>query len=144
MRRPAGPAHLAGARPATRNMGGRARCCPGPCGKALSAGPADYGAPGSGLACGRPEQMLAPAFRVCTEAWLPGADWPAPVDLPLLLLLPALPVVACCAGASTPAQSAPRVSVTVPAAPVCGAGSASVFCAAGVPLSSVSRVYAES
>ena len=40
------------------------------------------GAPGSGFAAGRPEQMLAPALRLCTAAWLvpvpvlPVAAWP--------------------------------------------------------------------
>src|ERR1035438_2823524 len=90
------------------------------------------GAPGLGFDCGRPEQMLAPAFRLRTVVWGPGL---APAALPPAAALPfpvPLPVPEwAAAGALTPAKSLPISSVTGPGRPVCGAGSASRSCGAG-------------
>ena len=83
--------------------------------------------------------MLAAALRLCT-LWPP-----VPPGAAVFLWLPAWPpLTAGCgaAGGLTPVKSLPRSSVTGPAAPCCGAGSASWFCAAGVGLSAVISVYA--
>jgi hypothetical protein len=75
--------------------------------------------------------MLAPALRLCTVGW-------PPVPAPPAGAWPAAGFGA--AGAFTPVKSLPSISVTGPGWPVCGAGSASRFCAAGVALSAVISV----
>ena len=91
-----------------------------------------------GFAWGSPEQMLAPALRLCTVAWVAGPALPVPP--PAALPFP-VPLAGCAAaGAFTPAKSLPMTSVTAPGWPVCGAGSASRFCAAGADLSPVISV----
>lgn len=57
-----------------------------------------YGTPGLGLAWGRPEQMLAPALRLCTVVWVAGLAPPEPLAAALpfpVTVGPPFPVARC-------------------------------------------------